>query len=130
SFGRDAGGYLPAEGVASILLKPLAQAEADGDAIYAVLRHTAVNFNGQGGMSIAAPNIASHVELILQCYREADIDPRDLGYIEAQGMANPVTDIAEWRAFNRALQTLAGEKGISLEQGCCQVSTLKPTLGH
>ncbi len=130
SFGRDADGYLPAEGVASILLKPLAQAEADGDAIYAVLKHTAVNFNGQGGMSIASPNISSHTELILQCYREAGIDPRNLEYIEAQGMANPVTDIAEWSAFNRALQTLAQQQNVSLKHGNCTVSTLKPTLGH
>ena len=130
SFGRDAGGYLPAEGVASILLKPLAQAEADGDAIYAVLKHSAVNFNGQGGMSIASPNISSHTELILQCYREAGIDPRNLAYIEAQGMANPVTDIAEWSAFNRALQALAQQQNVSLKDGYCTVSTLKPTLGH
>ena len=130
SFGPDANGYLPAEGVASILLKPLAQAEADGDAIYAVLKNTAVNFNGQGGMSIAAPNVASHTDLILQCYREAGLNPCELGYIEAQGMANPITDIAEWRAFNRALQILAQESGVVLSDGGCKVSTLKPTSGH
>lgn len=130
SFGEDADGYLPAEGVASLLLKPMARAVADGDAIYAVLKQTAVNFNGQGGMSIAAPNAAVHAELIRRCYREAGIDPRDLRYIEAQGMANPITDIAEWRAFNRALQELAKERGIPEDRVDCIVSTLKPTMGH
>ena len=55
SFGKQARGFLRAEGVASVLLKRLSQAEADGDPIYAVIRHTVVNYNGKGGMSIAAP---------------------------------------------------------------------------
>jgi polyketide synthase PksN len=130
SFGKNAQGYLRAEGVASILLKPLSRAEADGDSVYALIRNSAVNFNGREGMSIAAPNIAAHAELIHRCYSEAGADPRNIGYIEAQGMANPSTDIAEWEAFNRALGQLAEERGISLTPLRCGVSSLKPMAGH
>jgi acyl transferase domain-containing protein len=108
SFGRGAQGFLRADGVASVLLKRLSQAEADGDPIYAVIRHTATNYNGKGGMSIAAPDIAAHAELIERCYRQAGIDPREVRYIEAQGMGQPVADLAEWQACNRALSKLAG----------------------
>ncbi len=89
-----------------------------------------MNFNGREGMSIAAPNIAAHAELIHRCYSEAGADPRNIGYIEAQGMANPSTDIAEWEAFNRALGQLAEERGISLTPLRCGVSSLKPMAGH
>ena len=130
SFGKNANGYLRAEGVASAFLKPLSKAETDGDAIYGVIKNTAVNYNGQGVMSIAAPNRKSHADLIQKCYQEVNIDPRDVTYIEAQGMGNPVADIAEWEACNRALQALAKEQGVDLSEGRCRISTLKPMMGH
>jgi acyl transferase domain-containing protein len=130
SFGRNADGYLRAEGAASVLLKTLPQAEKDGDAIYAVIKNSSVNFSGQGGVSMAAPNIAAHVSLIKQCYREAGVDPREIDYIEAQGMGTPVSDIAEWRAFNRALTDLAEERNVEVGVERCSVSTLKPVMGH
>jgi polyketide synthase PksN len=130
SFGKGADGFLRADGVASLILKPLSRAVEDGDPIYAVIRNTAVNYNGRSGLSMAAPNITSHADLIVSCYREAGIHPARLGYIEAQGMGNPVADLAEWEAFNRALKTMATEKGFSLENGNCRVSTLKPMTGH
>ena len=103
SFGRDAQGHLRAEGVASVLLKPLSQAIADGDHVYAVIKNTAVNYNGQGGASMSAPNLQSHVDLIAECYGQANIDPRQVGYIEAQGMGNPLADLTEWQAFKPSL---------------------------
>ncbi len=130
SFGADARGFLRAEGVGSVLLKPLSRAERDGDAVYAVIRASAVNYNGRGGVSIASPNIATHAALIADCYRRAGVDPRDVTYIEAQGMGNPVADIAEWEACNQALRVLASEQGIVLTPGSCRISTLKPFCGH
>lgn len=130
SFGRDAQGFLRADGVASVLLKRLSQAESDGDPIYAVIRNTATNYNGKGGMSIAAPDIAAHAELIERCYRQAGIDPREVRYIEAQGMGQPVADLAEWQACNRALLKLAGERGVQLAPGACRIGSLKPMTGH
>lgn len=130
SFGKDAQGFVRAEGVGSVLLKPLARAEADGDAIFAVIKHSAVNYNGQGATSIAAPNTAAHVDVIKRCYGEAGIDPRRVTYIEAQGMGNPVADIAEWNALNRALISLAKDQNVRLATGNCAVSTLKPLTGH
>ncbi|MGH9350215.1 MAG: condensation domain-containing protein, partial [Vicinamibacterales bacterium] len=130
SFGEGAAGYLRAEGVASVLLKPLPRAEADGDPIYATIRASAVNFNGPGGPSTAAPDVASHADLMLSCYTRGGIDPASLTYIEAQGMGNQVADIAEWDACNRALERLAALGGAELPPGHCRVSTVKPMIGH
>lgn len=130
SFGSDADGYLRAEGVCSVMLKPYSAAVADGDAVYALIRNSAVNYNGKSSASIAAPNTTAHASLVHECYRKAGIDPGKIDYIEAQGMGNPVADICEWDAFNRALKTLATEQGVDLIPGHCKVSTLKPMAGH
>ncbi len=130
SFGKDADGFVRAEGVASVMLKSLSQAEKDHDSIYAVIKNVALNYNGQGGMSIAALNKESHVDLIKTCYREASIDPRDVGYIEAQGMGNQAADVVEWNAINTALKQLCDDKKLKFEPGFCRVSTLKPLTGH
>jgi len=130
SFGADADGFLRAEGVCSLLLKPLSRARADGDSIYALIRNSAINYNGRGGASIAAPSVSAHSQLVQACYRGAAVDPRQLDYIEAQGMGNPVADIAEWDALNHALLQLGSEQGVELAQGQCLVSTLKPMTGH
>jgi 3-oxoacyl-(acyl-carrier-protein) synthase/thioesterase domain-containing protein len=130
SFGRDADGYLRAEGVGSIVLKSLRLAEADGDHIYAVIKSSAINFNGQGGMSMAAPNREAHVAVIKECHERAGIDPNDLDYIEAQGMGNQVGDIAEWEACNRALEQLNEARGQTPVTAGCRVSSVKPMIGH
>ena len=130
SFGNGADGFLRAEGVGTILIERLQDAESARRPIYAVIKNASVNYNGQGGVSMAAPNIDAHAELIKACYREAGIDPRRVAYLEAQGMGLPVADIAEWSAVNRALQELCDEKGLSYEPGFCRVSTLKPLVGH
>lgn len=47
SFGAGGDGYVPAEAVGAVLLKPLEQALRDGDAVYAVIKGSAVNHSGR-----------------------------------------------------------------------------------
>ena len=57
SFGEGADGYVPGEGVGAVLLKPLAQAQADGDRIHGVLKGTALNHGGKtNGYTVPNPN--------------------------------------------------------------------------
>jgi amino acid adenylation domain-containing protein len=130
SFGKDAQGHVRSEAVASLLLKPLSQAEADGDLIYAIIKNTAVNHNGRGASSLASPDPNVQSDLIRRCCELVNLDPTRLAYIEAQGMGNPLSDIAEWRAFNSALNGLAESKGLVLKPKRCRVGTIKPLAGH
>ncbi|MEM7596090.1 MAG: amino acid adenylation domain-containing protein [Pseudomonadota bacterium] len=130
SFGANASGHIRSEGAIALVLKPLCDAVRDKDPIHAVIRETAVNFNGRDGASIAAPNPKRHAEVIEDCYRRAAINPAHVGTIEAQGMGNALSDLAEWQAINRALMTLAREQGQDLKDASCAVSTLKPLIGH
>ena len=130
SFGKDANGYVRAEGVATVMLKRMSDAFRDHDNIYAAIVGSAINFNGAGGMSFVAPNPEAHAEVVRRCYSVAHIDPRDVEYIEAQGMGAQVSDIAEWETFNRAIQELCEERRLTYVPGCCAISTLKPMIGH
>ena len=130
SFGEAASGYARGEGVAAVMLRPLTLARRDGDAIYAVIRHTAATFNGKSGASIAAPDIDAHADVIVEACRPLGDQLHRLGYIEAQGLAQPLTDFAEWEAFNRAIVRLADGAATTWSPRQCTVSTLKPIAGH
>ena len=54
TFGVDADGLVPGEGAGAVLLKPLKQAQADGDCIWAVVRGSSINNDGSS-LSVMAP---------------------------------------------------------------------------
>ncbi|XKS59597.1 hypothetical protein AB8Q19_00020 [Candidatus Profftella armatura] len=67
---------------------------------------------------------------IKDCYQKVNIDPRDINYIEAQGMGNVLSDLTEWKSFNYALKSIAKQNKITLENKTCYISTIKPMTGH
>ena len=75
SFGEGGDGYVPGEGVGAVLLKPLSDAERDGDHIYGVIRGSALNHGGKTN-GYTVPNPQAQAEVIRRALREAGIDPR------------------------------------------------------
>jgi len=56
SFGAGGDGYVPGEGVGAVILKPLAKALADGDAIRGVIKSVAINHGGRtNGYTVPSP---------------------------------------------------------------------------
>ena len=53
-FDAQASGTIEGQGVGIVVLKPLAQALADGDAVYAVVKGSAVNNDGRDKMGFTA----------------------------------------------------------------------------
>ncbi|MFD7834650.1 beta-ketoacyl synthase N-terminal-like domain-containing protein [Streptomyces sp. NPDC059761] len=96
-FDRRADGTLLSEGTGVVLLKRLADAERDGDRIYAVIRGTAVAGDGRAA-SLMSPLVAGQVRALERAWQEAGLDPRApgaLGLLEAHGTGTPVGDAAE-----------------------------------
>ncbi len=123
SFDSRANGYVRAEGVGVIVLKPLAQALADSDQIYALVRATAVNQDGRTqGMSV--PNAASQEANLRDALRLADLAPQSIQYVEAHGTGTPVGDPIEVAA----LGAVYGE-GRSPDDPCV-IGSIKSNLGH
>ncbi|MCJ1676418.1 polyketide synthase dehydratase domain-containing protein [Streptomyces sp. APSN-46.1] len=126
-FDRRADGTLLSEGTGVVLLKRLADAERDGDRVYAVIRGTGVAGDGRAA-SLMSPLVAGQVRALERAWREAGLDPRSpgaLGLLEAHGTGTPVGDTAE-------LDTLAQVFGPP-ERGDARgigFGSVKSMLGH
>ena len=123
AFDSDAGGYVRGEGAGVVLLKPLEDALKDNDRIYALIRGTGVNQDGQTN-GITVPNESSQKELIRKVYAENNIDRKNIHYVEAHGTGTPVGDPIEFKAINDALS----DEGTLAEK--CFIGSVKTNIGH
>jgi myxalamid-type polyketide synthase MxaB len=137
-FDAAADGYVRGEGCGLVLLKRLADAEADGDKILAVIRATSVNQDGRTS-GISAPNSQSQMACIRAALRQAGLTPDEISCIEAHGTGTPLGDPIEMQALVEIFR--AAEQGAkSGEQGTlaprsplpapCYVSSVKANVGH
>jgi acyl transferase domain-containing protein len=97
-FARSADGTLPGEGVGVVVLKRLADAERDGDRVYAVVKGVGLASDGRGA-SLAAPSARGHARALRRAYRQAGIDPATVDLVEGHGLGVPASDRAELRAL-------------------------------
>ncbi|SMG00106.1 SDR family NAD(P)-dependent oxidoreductase [Burkholderia singularis] len=119
SFGGG-DGYLPAEGVGAVLLRPLRDALRDGDDVLAVLRSTHVVHSG--GMSpYATPNLKSQVALIEENLDKAGVCATSIGYVEAAATGSALGDAIEMRALGKVF----AQPGVPRAIG-----TVKSNIGH
>lgn len=124
TFDADAAGTVFSNGAAVLLLKRVADAIADGDTIYSVIRGYATNNDGGQKVSYTAPSVEGQAEVISLALGMADIDPRTIGYVEAHGTATPLGDPIEVAGLTTAYR--AGTK----DTGYCAIGSVKTNLGH
>ncbi len=124
AFDESANGYVRGEGAGIVILKPLSRALADGDAIYAVVRGTAVNQDGYMAEGFTVPNVVSQIALLRTVYAEAGIDPSSVDYVEAHGTGTAVGDPIEAIALGAVL----GRDRASGQH--CLIGSVKTNIGH
>lgn len=121
SFDERANGYVRSEGAGMILIKPLEQAEKDGDNIYAIIRSSAVNQDGSTN-GISVPDLQAQVSLIAEACHDAGIDPHEISYVEAHGTGTPVGDPIEANAIGQVI----GKN----REAPCYIGSIKSNIGH
>lgn len=124
SFGEGGDGYIPSEGVGAVMLKRLSDAEQT-DHIYAVIKASALNHGGKTN-GYTVPNPRAQASVITRAFREANIDPRQVSYIEAHGTGTKLGDPIEVAALNRAF----GEQGADTDSINCLLGSAKSNIGH
>jgi len=129
TFSRHANGYVRGDGVGAVLLKPLRQAERDGDTILAVIRGSAENHGGMS-TSLTAPNPRAQADLIVEAHRKAGIDPRSVGYIECHGTGTSLGDPIEINGLKMAFAELHREAGVPADAASCGLGSIKSNIGH
>ncbi|MEM6454705.1 MAG: type I polyketide synthase, partial [Acidobacteriota bacterium] len=99
AFDAQGDGYVRGEGAGVVVLKPLRQAKADGDRIYAVIRNTVVNSDGHTPEGLTVPNEGAQIAMLRKAYDDVGLCPADVDYVEAHGTGTRVGDPAETAAF-------------------------------
>lgn len=123
SFGKNGDGYVPGEGVGAVLLKPLAQARKDGDAIRGVVLGAAVNHGGAtNGFSVPDPR--AQAELIRRAWEDAGVPLSTASYLEAHGTGTELGDPIE---FEGLMQSIGGQWK---RDGHCSLGSVKSNIGH
>ncbi|POZ61031.1 amino acid adenylation domain-containing protein, partial [Chromobacterium alticapitis] len=123
SFGEGGDGFVPAEGVGAVLLKPLSRALADGDHIYGLIRGSAINHGGRTN-GYTVPDPAAHAEVIRAALARADLSPSRIGYIEAHGTGTALGDPIEIAGLSQAFGDQ--HRGVA----SCRIGSVKSNIGH
>lgn len=123
SFGAGGDGYVPGEGVVTLVLKPLRHARADGDRVYGVIRGSTINHGGRTN-GFTVPNPVAQADLIGRALTAARVDAGDIGYVEAHGTGTALGDPIEIAALTKAYRSARSERGY------CGIGSAKSSVGH
>ncbi len=123
TFDNSADGFVPAEGVGVVLLKPLAKAIEDNDYIYGVIKGSGINQDGKTN-GITAPSVNSQIALEQDVYRHFSIDPKDITYVETHGTGTKLGDPIEVEALTEAFKVFTDKKQY------CGIGSVKTNIGH
>jgi acyl transferase domain-containing protein/aryl carrier-like protein/SAM-dependent methyltransferase len=120
SFGAGGDGFVPAEGVGAVLLKPLAAALADGDRIWGVVKASAIAHGGRSN-GYTVPNPKAQGDVVARAWSAAGIEPGSVGYVEAHGTGTSLGDPIEIAGLARVFDGAAGE---------VPIGSVKSNIGH
>ena len=124
AFDANANGTVFGSGGGILVLKRLADALADGDNIYAVIKGSAVNNDGSEKAGYTAPSVNGQADVVVEALANAGVEADSISYIEAHGSGTPVGDPVEIRALNKAFRTFTQRSGY------CAIGSVKTNVGH
>lgn len=102
TFDARANGYARGEGGGIVVLKPLRQALADEDHVYAVILGSAVNNDG-ATPGLTVPDAAAQERVVRLAVERAGVDPAAVQVVELHGTGTRVGDPIEAAALGAAL---------------------------
>ncbi len=122
-FDSESDGMIVGEGIGMMVLKRLADAERDGDRIYAVIKGMGASSDGKY-KSIYAPRPSGQAKALRRAYENAGCDPSSVRLIEAHGTGTVAGDPAEFAA----LQQVFGEAETAAQ--AIALGSVKSQIGH
>ncbi|MCK4259498.1 MAG: SDR family NAD(P)-dependent oxidoreductase [Halanaerobiales bacterium] len=123
-FDHKSNGQVDGDGVGVVVLKRLEDALADGDSIYAVIKGSALNNDGNNKAGYTAPAILGQAEVIATALGIADVPAESIKYVEAHASATPLGDPIEVKALTHAYRLFTDKNNF------CAISSVKSNIGH
>ena len=123
TFDAAANGYVRGEGCGIVVLKRLAEAEADGDRIWGIVRGSALNQDG-ASPGLTVPSGPAQEKVIEAALKRAGLQAIDVDYVEAHGTGTEVGDPIEAQATGTAYGRGRGGDRPLL------IGSVKTNIGH
>ena len=123
TFDAEADGIALGEGVACVVLKRLADAERDGDRVYAVIKGVGGASDGRA-LGLTAPRPEGQRRALERAYRNAGLSPAAVGLVEAHGTGTVVGDRTELRTLTAVFDDAGAAPG------SCILGSVKSQIGH
>jgi phthiocerol/phenolphthiocerol synthesis type-I polyketide synthase E len=124
AFDAAADGTVWGTGAGVVALKRLADAVADGDHVYAVIRGSAINNDGTDKAGFSSPSVDGQAAAISRALEAAGVSPGTIDYVEAHGTGTQVGDPIEVEALNRVYRR------DPWQPGTCAIGSVKTNIGH
>jgi polyketide synthase PksJ len=122
-FDKDADGTIFTNGYGVVVLKRLDDAISDGDTIFATIIASAINNDGNEKISYSAPSVSGQRNVISTALSMAEIDAKDVGYIECHGTGTKLGDPIEFQSLKQAFFEV-------FESNSCVIGSVKSYVGH
>lgn len=123
SFGSGDDGFVPGEGVGTVVLKPLSKAIEDNDKIYGVIASSAFDHSGRSN-GYSAPNPNSQANIIRHTMEKSNIHPETISYVEGHGTGTQLGDSLEITALTQAFSSQTKKRQF------CSIGSVKANVGH
>ncbi|MGH9069490.1 MAG: beta-ketoacyl synthase N-terminal-like domain-containing protein, partial [Acidimicrobiales bacterium] len=123
TFDAGADGIALGEGVACLVLKRLADAERDGNRIYAVVEGIGGSSDGRS-LGLTAPRPEGQRSALERAYAQAGVSPTTVGLVEAHGTGTVVGDRTELAALTGVFA------GVGSAPATCALGSVKALVGH
>lgn len=122
AFDAKAGGTLRGNGAGVVVLKRLEDALAEGDHIYAIVKGSAINNDGNRKIGYSAPSVEGQADVIKAAMEIAEVEAESISYIETHGTGTSLGDPIEIEGLKLAFNTD--------KRGFCAIGAVKSNFGH
>ncbi|RMZ74762.1 hypothetical protein DV737_g5762, partial [Chaetothyriales sp. CBS 132003] len=128
TWDSEADGYCRADGIGSIVMKRLEDAEADNDNILGVIVGAGTNHSADA-VSITHPHAPSQAYLYREVLSRAGVDPLDVNFVEMHGTGTQAGDLQEITSITDVFAPTSGAKRRSKDQPL-HIGAVKSNIGH
>ncbi|KAJ5536487.1 hypothetical protein N7513_009673 [Penicillium frequentans] len=125
TFDDGADGYCRADGIGSVVLKRLEDAQADNDPIYGIINGAYTNHSAES-VSITRPLAGAQSFIFDKLLNEANVSPKDVSYIEMHGTGTQAGDAVEMQSV---LEVFAPDYRRGPSQSL-HLGSAKSNIGH